>query len=270
MLGDVTGEFTADWGPPQKLGHCRRPIDRVRMQAVVARLVAATRTEGHGVFRQFRVQNFMCLKDVRIELEPLTIFVGPNSSGKSALFKALTCFSRLFWYPVRGGPRGEFSLEGGTTLDDVVWNGDSSFPIIFEAWFRDNGANDPDYTLELRRDYTGWRVTREKFTYRGTRLDTAGGFTFATAGGPKNFAAPFDAPLAYLLYRFTRDPVAAEDIEPVQQLRARLGEARRYRPSASDVAAFVRPPSPGPPGRRARETAVDEAGKGVALALRDL
>ena len=68
------------------------------------------------MFRKFRVQNFMCLKDVTVNLEPLTIFAGPNSSGKSALFKALTTFTKLLWYPTHGGIHGDFNVEYGVGL----------------------------------------------------------------------------------------------------------------------------------------------------------
>ena len=126
------------------------------------------------MFRKFRVQNFMCLKDVTVELDPLTVFAGPSSSGKSAFFKALGCFTRLLSYPVSGGRTGDFNVEYGTTLDDVVWKGDSSHPISFEVWFPDNGDDGrPDYTLVLKRDYTGWKVEKEEFLYNGNWLDTS-------------------------------------------------------------------------------------------------
>lgn len=35
------------------------------------------------------VQNFRCLRNARLELEPLTVLVGPNGSGKTALLDAL-------------------------------------------------------------------------------------------------------------------------------------------------------------------------------------
>jgi predicted ATPase len=35
------------------------------------------------------IKNFRCLRDVTIQLEPLTIVVGPNAAGKSSLLKAL-------------------------------------------------------------------------------------------------------------------------------------------------------------------------------------
>jgi len=41
------------------------------------------------VFRSVHIKNFRCLRDVTLELEPLTVLVGPNASGKSAILRAL-------------------------------------------------------------------------------------------------------------------------------------------------------------------------------------
>jgi predicted ATPase len=41
------------------------------------------------VIRSVHIQNFRCLRDVRLELGPLTVLVGPNASGKSAILRAL-------------------------------------------------------------------------------------------------------------------------------------------------------------------------------------
>ncbi|MFB6265311.1 MAG: AAA family ATPase [Bradymonadaceae bacterium] len=41
------------------------------------------------MLERLEVQNFRCLRDVSLELEPLTILVGPNASGKSTLLDAL-------------------------------------------------------------------------------------------------------------------------------------------------------------------------------------
>lgn len=38
----------------------------------------------------FRVRNYRCLRDVTLELDPFTVVVGPNASGKTALADALT------------------------------------------------------------------------------------------------------------------------------------------------------------------------------------
>lgn len=214
----------------------------------------------------------MCLKDVTVNLEPLTIFAGPNSSGKSALFKALSTFTKLLWYPTHGGPHGDFNVEYGVGLDDVVWNRDSALPIIFEVWFSEQNSRNPDYMMELRRDYSGWNITRECFQLNGTWVDTSRGpFEAETSRGKKSWPypwpRPYQAPLAYLTARFMNDSTAIQHIAPLQELRSRLGEARRYRPSASDIAAFVRPKVD---GKKTRQFEVDETGRGLPLVLREL
>ena len=78
---------------------------------------------------KLEVENFMSLKKASVCLNPLTIFIGPNASGKSAIFKAFVVLSKLLnGTPVRGA-KGEFFLEAGITLDDLVWNGDSGLHI---------------------------------------------------------------------------------------------------------------------------------------------
>src|SRR5262249_50681547 len=44
----------------------------------------------HGVIRSVHIQNFRCLRDVRLELGPLTVLAGPNASGRGATLRALT------------------------------------------------------------------------------------------------------------------------------------------------------------------------------------
>ncbi|MBI2916832.1 MAG: ATP-binding protein [Chloroflexi bacterium] len=220
------------------------------------------------MFKRFKVRNFMCLRDVTVDLGPLTVFVGPNSAGKSALFKALNTFCRLFWYPIRGGYSGDFNVEPGVALDDVVWKGDSSLPIVFQVWFSDSEVTEPDYTIELRRAYSGWSVTAERFVTPKGLVDTShSAFEFETAQGRKSWPGPFKAPLAFLTQRFAADSVASEYVTPVQEIRNRVGQARRYRPSASDIASFSKE---SPEQAKGGEREINESGRGLPLVLRDM
>lgn len=214
----------------------------------------------------------MCFKDTTVELEPLTIFIGPNSSGKSALFKALNTCTRLLRYPIRGARSGDFNVEPGITLDEAVRGGDTSLPITFEVWFHDNDKDEPDYTLELRRSYAGWSVTKEKFWFQGKWLDTSlQEFTFPLAEGSKTLSFPHRSTLAYLTANYSQDSKAGPYLEPIQNLRLRLGQARRYRPSASDIASFVKPSTRPQVGRDiVRHREVDDTGSGLAIALQDV
>ncbi len=222
------------------------------------------------MFSKVRIQNFMNLHDVTVELGPLTIFVGPNSSGKSAFFKALTTFSRLLRYPVKGGRTGPFMLEsGGITLDDVVTGQDSSRPIRFEIWTTDPPENSPDYLIELTRDHAGWGISREAFQTPQCKVDTKTyAYELETSAGLRSWQAPADAPLAYLTFPFRSDRIASGTVKDIQDFRDRLGNARRYRPSASDIADFVRTPASARP--TSHQIQVNEAGRGLAIALREL
>ena len=42
-----------------------------------------------------KVNNFGIIKDANIDISPLTIFIGPNSSGKSFIAKLIHCFSKV-------------------------------------------------------------------------------------------------------------------------------------------------------------------------------
>lgn len=45
--------------------------------------------------RRFAIRNFKIHKDTALNLYPITVFVGPNSGGKSAIFDALINFSMV-------------------------------------------------------------------------------------------------------------------------------------------------------------------------------
>src|SRR3954470_782082 len=42
------------------------------------------------------IRNFKCLRDVQIDLERFTVFVGPNASGKSSILQGLDLLCRTF------------------------------------------------------------------------------------------------------------------------------------------------------------------------------
>src|ERR1043166_9955086 len=112
------------------------------------------------MIRRIEFENFMSLRHASIDREPLTVFIGANGSGKSAIFKGLVILSKLLnGQPIRG-KKGEVHLEG-VTLDNIVWKGNSGLPIVFRVWFEDD-LLDPGYSLELRRKAQGWSVTRER------------------------------------------------------------------------------------------------------------
>ncbi|GAB4577494.1 MAG: AAA family ATPase [Anaerolineales bacterium] len=63
------------------------------------------------------IQHFQSLYDVELMLKPLTIFIGPNASGKSNLFKALR-----FIYNAVAGDRLDWQAYDGQ-LNELRWYG---------------------------------------------------------------------------------------------------------------------------------------------------
>ena len=47
------------------------------------------------MIRRVKVQGYKSLKDIEVELRPLTVIFGPNAAGKSNLFDALALLSRM-------------------------------------------------------------------------------------------------------------------------------------------------------------------------------
>jgi predicted ATPase len=217
------------------------------------------------VIRKIEVENFMSLRNARVDLGPLTVFLGPNGSGKSAIFKALVTLAKLVnGSPVRGFKTGEFTMEPGVTLDSVVWQGNSGLPIKFRVWFDDDG-DDPGYTLELAKGIEGWSVVREKIKAGDGWIwvDEDHEFEHQTEkGSPRVYRAPLRATLRYLVNPLINDSKSRPAIEPILQFSKKFGQAYRYRPSASDIASFVDLRTE--PGRKVY---VNENGWGVAAEL---
>src|SRR5262249_45099115 len=43
---------------------------------------------------RFHVENYKALRDVTLELTPIHVLIGPNDSGETSIFEALTALSR--------------------------------------------------------------------------------------------------------------------------------------------------------------------------------
>lgn len=102
----------------------------------------------------FRVQNFMGFEDSSwIELRPITLLFGRNSSGKSALIRALLLL-RQSLESVPGGDALVFVRDDGLDLGDyseLVIDHDISKDMSF--WFRIQlSRRDGDYYLERTLD----------------------------------------------------------------------------------------------------------------------
>jgi len=106
-----------------------------------------------------RIQRYKSLYDVTIDLEPLTVLIGPNNAGKSNFCEALFVMSHLLKW------RGKYAddkyqveasriLEGAARLpkyqnwSDKFWRRDTSF-MGFGARVVKDGIEDIDYHISL-------------------------------------------------------------------------------------------------------------------------
>lgn len=91
----------------------------------------------HEFVQAFRLQNFMGFEDTGwIEFRPITLLFGRNSTGKSALMRALLLLRQSTLFPATDGPfsyvvDGEYDFGGYSVL---VHNHDIERPIVI--WFR--------------------------------------------------------------------------------------------------------------------------------------
>lgn len=83
------------------------------------------------MLRKIQFQNVRCLRDVTVELEPLTVFLGLNDAGKSSLVQAIKTFWRTLRSPLTVLP-GQ-PADARFDLSNVVWKGKHSQPIRWKA-----------------------------------------------------------------------------------------------------------------------------------------
>lgn len=77
------------------------------------------------IIEKLRVKNYKSLEDVEVPLRPLTVFVGPNNSGKSNILDCLEFVKELAFL----GPPAVGSRNG---FHDMVWGGDLKRAIDIE------------------------------------------------------------------------------------------------------------------------------------------
>lgn len=102
-------------------------------------------------FAHVRVDNFRSLRDVRLDLSPLTVIIGANGAGKSSLLEAISYFSHLpsgitfsnLLAPQGGFPgnRSWYANMGNDTIDLGISLDDGSERIDYDVRLRGEGPS---------------------------------------------------------------------------------------------------------------------------------
>jgi hypothetical protein len=102
--------------------------------------------------KRFEVCNFMIHRRTAVYLYPLTLFVGPNNSGKSSLFDALLNLSRVCTDPIREAfPAGPYSYRSRHHHGEP-----SDEPIRFNVELTVGADSDTQLAYDLAYRQTDW------------------------------------------------------------------------------------------------------------------
>jgi DNA repair ATPase RecN len=147
-----------------------------------------------ATIHRLRVRNFQSLHDIELELLPFTVIVGPSSSGKSALTRALRTLV--------SNRRGTEWITHGERTASITAETDAGTVTLTRS--RSSASSDNAYTLtpadnpEAQRTYAklGGDTPEDVSRFLGINSGT-------TATPPINFAGQFDKP--FLLADSTAD-----------------------------------------------------------------
>lgn len=123
------------------------------------------------MINKLSIRNFKCLRDVQVDLERFTVFVGPNASGKSSILQALHFLCALFHmnHPQNSDAELLQSLSRGATkpIELAVEIGDNAFryctrsPVALNGGLPNGNVGSRDIAANLAT--TDWRSWETEF-----------------------------------------------------------------------------------------------------------
>jgi predicted ATPase len=114
---------------------------------------------------KFHIENFKCLRDVTVDLKPLTVLIGKNDTGKTSFLEALGVLIGL----ASGEPT---PILHDNTLENVICRGSDTRRIALEATIvpssRAAVPSTARYRLTLGLDGTDTKIEDEQLSIEGT------------------------------------------------------------------------------------------------------
>lgn len=127
--------------------------------------------------KKIRVRNFRCFKEAELDLPPITLLTGANSSGKTSLMYALLCTTQTAYpnpFPFAIAPNGEFCKLGGYRQIVFGQNVTNRISIGFDVETKDGtkpSITKIDSTFRFSRGYFQARLSDLSISSQDSSLD---------------------------------------------------------------------------------------------------
>ncbi len=204
------------------------------------------------MLKKFSATNVGCFPTVSIELDPLTVLVGPNASGKSTILRAIRTLAILMRLPLYSRGDVELSLGSIVNLRDLLLDDTKEATLSVDA---ESGEGRGSYTIgfglepgtgriEISSEAASWdsrsgddfqydstnKRTRLEFDFRGVRIST---------DVPRSASLPFLAREHWL-----REPKWRRALKGLYDLVACFSPFHVYRFSPGAIAQPAEPTAP--------------------------
>lgn len=220
------------------------------------------------MLEQIEIENLGSIRKTELSLNPLTVLLGANASGKTTVMRGIELFAALRNNSL-SGVRFAGQLLSGTNWPTVVHGGDPAKHIIFRARVRPD-STEPDYEMELG---VNWERVSTSIVAQGEtepatpeflkeRLWDPAGQWIDAGPGPYNLrkvgvmhAVPRGDSIATTIKRLGIVPGVGDSMKDLIEFTKSFGTARYFRPNGATMI------DPG------LEGAVRPTGKGFVMAL---
>lgn len=104
----------------------------------------------------FSVKNFKCIRDSgKIEVKPLTIFIGPNNSGKSSLLQFLLVLKQTVEATDTESPFSTHKREGYVDVggyEDYIFKNEKDSSLSFKLYFNGKTTIETETVIRYKKD----------------------------------------------------------------------------------------------------------------------
>jgi len=191
------------------------------------------------MIKKFWGRHFGILDDFSVDLEPLTLLVGPNASGKSTFLRGLRLTAMLVRMPLYGA-RGPLILGYRASIEDLVPREDSRRPVTLGVQSESQYGHG---LYEISLDYVGEkvRVVDERAQWTGAsgrsfQFDrTTPPLRFDYRGAEVTSNLPRAASLPFLCLPYRSDPQWVDKLDLLYELTSSFSPFHVFRFSPAEI-----------------------------------